>query len=80
MRGTSRTSTVIFTDLVGSTRLAERLGPSGAIEVHERRFAAMRDVLAVHRGTEVKTLGDGIMAAFDSVTDGLACAVASACS
>jgi class 3 adenylate cyclase len=48
--------------------------------VHERRFAAMRDVLAVHRGTEVKTLGDGIMAAFDSVTDGLACAVASACS
>jgi CheY-like chemotaxis protein len=29
----------------------------------------------VHRGVEVKTLGDGIMAAFESVNDGLACAV-----
>jgi class 3 adenylate cyclase len=66
---------VIFTDLVGSTGLSERLGPIRAIDVHQRHFASMRDALAVHRGVEVKTLGDGIMAAFDSVTDGLACAV-----
>lgn len=75
MRGATKTATVMFTDLVGSTELSGRLVPRDAAKVREGHFAALRDALSVHRGEEVKTLGDGIMAVFDSVSDGMACAV-----
>jgi class 3 adenylate cyclase/ActR/RegA family two-component response regulator len=75
MRAATRTTTIMFTDLVGSTELSERLGSGEARRVRDRHFAALRDSLSVHRGIEVKTLGDGIMATFDSVTNGIACAV-----
>jgi class 3 adenylate cyclase/ActR/RegA family two-component response regulator len=65
----------MFTDLVGSTELSGRLGRESAAELRELHFAALRDSLSVHRGTEIKTLGDGIMAVFESVGDGLACAI-----
>ena len=69
-----RTVTVLFTDVVGSTELLGRLGPA-ADELRGRHFAGMRGALAVHRGTEVKTLGDGFMAVFDCAGDALGCAV-----
>jgi class 3 adenylate cyclase/ActR/RegA family two-component response regulator len=72
---TARTATVLFTDIVGSTELMARLGPEAAEEVRGRHFTAIRGALAVHRGNEVKTLGDGFMASFDSSGDALACAV-----
>jgi class 3 adenylate cyclase/ActR/RegA family two-component response regulator len=75
VRGAPKTATVMFTDLVGSTALAGRLGPPRAAQVRELHFAALRDCLAVHRGIEVKTLGDGLMAVFESVSDGVACAI-----
>ncbi len=65
----------MFTDLSGSTELSERLGARGATELWLRHHSALRDSLCVHRGTEVKTLGDGMMAVFDGVADALACAV-----
>lgn len=67
--------TMLFTDLVASTESAARLGRTAADELLRLHFAALRDSLAVHRGVEVKTLGDGVMAVFESVSDGLACAV-----
>lgn len=70
----TKTLTVLFTDVVGSTELMARLGPE-AEPVRIRHFADMRGALAVHRGHEVKTLGDGFMAVFDSTSDALACAV-----
>jgi class 3 adenylate cyclase/CheY-like chemotaxis protein len=75
MRGTTRTITALFTDIVGSTELMARLGPREAEAVRVRHFASIRGALSVHRGQEVKTLGDGFMAIFDSAADGLACAV-----
>lgn len=75
MASTHKTATVLFTDLVASTQLVQRIGQDQASDVFARHFAILRDGLAVHRGGEVKTLGDGIMAVFDSATDGLACAV-----
>jgi len=66
---------MLFTDLVGSTELLGRLDTAAAEDVRARHFAALRDALSVHRGHEVKTLGDGMMAVFDSVNDGVACAV-----
>ena len=75
MRPTTRTVTVLFTDIVGSTDLLARLGPSVGEAARSSHFAEMRSALAVHRGREVKNLGDGFMAAFDSAGDALACAV-----
>ncbi len=71
----SRTVTTLFTDIVGSTELIRRMG-SGAPAMRMRHFGDMRGALALHRGREVKTLGDGFMAVFDSACDGVACAVA----
>jgi len=71
----TRTLTVLFTDMVGSTALIGRLGPAGGEALRARHFAAMRSALAVHRGREIKTLGDGFMVVFDSAGDALACAV-----
>lgn len=79
MTGARRMVTVLFTDLVGSTDLLEKLGPKPGDDFRQRHFAALRDVLAVHRGQEVKTLGDGLMAVFESVSDGVACAVTMQC-
>ena len=75
MQTTTRTVTVLFTDVVGSTDLMARLGTSAAEAMRSRHFSSIRGALAVHRGREVKTLGDGFMAVFDSAGDGLACAV-----
>src|SRR3954468_14031514 len=73
--GQPRTITALFTDVVGSTELLGSLGPEAADQLRHRHFADMRGALAVHRGREVKTLGDGFMAVFDSATDALSCAV-----
>jgi len=75
VKGTTKTVTVMFTDLVGSTELAERLGPAAATRLRELHFASLRDSMSVHRGSEVKSMGDGIMAVFESVIDGVGCAV-----
>ena len=71
----TRIVAVLFTDVVGSTALLSRVGPDAADELRDRHFAEMRSALAVHRGTEIKTLGDGMMAVFESATDAIACAV-----
>ncbi|MGH8974640.1 MAG: BTAD domain-containing putative transcriptional regulator, partial [Acidimicrobiia bacterium] len=68
--------TFLFTDVVGSTRLLEELGEDEAEELRRRHFALLREAVAGHGGTEVKTLGDGLMVAFDSPLAGLGCAVA----
>jgi CheY-like chemotaxis protein len=61
--------------MVGSTDLLARVGPDAGDELLTRHFAGLRGALAVHRGHEVKTLGDGMMAVFDSAGDALGCAV-----
>ena len=75
MKGATRTVTVLFTDIVGSTDLMARVGTAAATELGSAHFDALRRALAVHRGAEVKTLGDGLMAVFESAADSLACAV-----
>ena len=56
--------TVVFSDLVGSTSLGERLDPEGLGRVMGRWFAAMRSVLERHGGTVQKFIGDAVMAVF----------------
>ena len=66
----------LFTDVVGSTELLERVGDDTADELRRRHFAVLREALDAHGGTEVKSLGDGLMAAFASPLAAVRCAVA----
>jgi pimeloyl-ACP methyl ester carboxylesterase len=68
-------STVLFTDIVGSTERARELGDRGWHEVLDEHHTRVRDVLAQYRGREVDTAGDGFFASFD----GPARAIRAAC-
>jgi len=68
--------TVLFTDLVGHTEMMSRLGDVRGRDVLREHERITREVLKVHGGTEVKTMGDGFMASFGSVTKAVECAVA----
>jgi class 3 adenylate cyclase len=68
--------TILFTDLEGSTALVHRLGDKKAREILREHETIVRDALRIHGGSEVKTMGDGFMAAFHSATRALECAVA----
>jgi class 3 adenylate cyclase len=69
-------ATVLFTDIVGSTKQAVHLGDRRWREVLTRHDALVRRQLARHRGREVKTTGDGFLAVFDGPARALRCAEA----
>ena len=56
--------TVVFSDLVDSTALGERLDPEALREVLDRYFDEMRSALERHGGTVEKYIGDAVMAVF----------------
>ena len=68
--------TVLFTDLVGHTEMMSRLGDERGREVLREHERITREVLKANGGTEVKTMGDGFMASFGSVTRAVECAIA----
>jgi class 3 adenylate cyclase len=68
--------TVLFTDLVGHTEMMRRLGDERGREVLREHERITRDLLKQHGGAEVKTMGDGFMASFASVTKAMDCAIA----
>lgn len=71
----TRTMTILFTDIVDSTRITQRLGDEKAQELVRAHNAIVRDALRSHYGSEVKHTGDGIMASFLSADHALAGAV-----
>ncbi len=62
----AETVTVMFTDLVGSTQLMERVGEVGAETLRRELFALTRTGVNKYGGQEVKNLGDGLMFVFAS--------------
>ncbi|MGI8937376.1 MAG: helix-turn-helix transcriptional regulator [Iamia sp.] len=70
------TATVLFTDLVDSTRHRTSLGEVEADRLLRAHEHQLRAIVASHAGRVLKTAGDGIMAVFDSASDGVASAVA----
>jgi class 3 adenylate cyclase len=58
--------TVLFTDIVGSTELAARIGDRRWRDLLDAHHAAVRRVLGRFGGHEVDTAGDGFFAVFDS--------------
>jgi class 3 adenylate cyclase/tetratricopeptide (TPR) repeat protein len=59
-----KTVTIVFSDVVGSTRMGEQVDPEALRRVMERYFVEMRAVLERHGGTVEKFIGDAVMAVF----------------
>jgi class 3 adenylate cyclase len=68
-------ATVLFTDIVDSTRRAADLGDRRWRDVLERHNAVVRQRLERFRGREIKTIGDGFLATFDGPARGIRCAL-----
>jgi class 3 adenylate cyclase len=67
-------ATILFTDIVGSTERAAVLGDREWRHLLERHDAAVRRQLALYKGREVKTTGDGFLATFDGPARAIRCA------
>jgi class 3 adenylate cyclase/pimeloyl-ACP methyl ester carboxylesterase len=67
---------ILFTDVVEHTAIMRRLGDEKGRDVLREHERITRDVLKAYAGEEVKTMGDGFMASFSSVTKAVECAIA----
>ncbi len=68
-------ATVLFTDVVGSTQLASRLGDHRWRDLLDAQRDLVRERLIMHSGREANTTGDGFLAAFDGPARAIRCAV-----
>ena len=68
-------TTVLFTDIVDSTRLASELGDRRWRELLEQHHELVRRELRRFGGREIDTAGDGFFAVFDAPARGVACAL-----
>jgi basic membrane protein A and related proteins len=73
-------TTLVFTDIVASTQVADELGDRRWRELLARHHRIVRDALREFGGRELDTAGDGVFARFDSPASGIrfACFVADA--
>jgi pimeloyl-ACP methyl ester carboxylesterase/class 3 adenylate cyclase len=67
-------TTILFTDIVESTERAAALGDTRWRDLLQQHDRLVRRELDRHRGREVKTLGDGVLATFDGPARGIGCA------
>lgn len=75
MLAAEATATIMFTDIVGSSAMAERLGDRAARELLRAHNDIIRGKTSAHGGVEVKFMGDGFMLTFPSARSGVACAM-----
>jgi len=69
------TVTLLFTDIEGSTQMAEQLGDLRWLALLREHNAIVREQIAQYGGFEVKTIGDAFMVAFGSARRALLCAI-----
>jgi class 3 adenylate cyclase len=67
--------TFLFTDLKGSTALYERVGDLVAYDLVRQHFHVLHEVVAAEAGAVVKTIGDAVMATFETPDRALAAAL-----
>jgi class 3 adenylate cyclase len=69
-------TTLLFTDIVGSTEMAERLGDRAWKQLLNGHDEAVRRFFEMYRGREAGTTGDGFVATFDAPGQAILCALA----
>lgn len=67
---------LLFSDLVGSTEMYEKLGDTSAYALVREHFRVLDDIIAQHQGRLIKTIGDAVMVSFPTVPDALGAALA----
>ncbi|MBA3667200.1 MAG: DUF4242 domain-containing protein [Sphingomonas sp.] len=65
---------VLFTDLVGSTEMAQRMGDQAAFDLLSVHDRIVREAVEASHGKVIKHTGDGIMAVFVSPVSAVKCA------
>lgn len=70
-----RDITFLFTDLKGSTAMYEQIGDANAFFLVHQHFDTLSRVIRDRRGAIVKTIGDAVMAVFDTPVDATAAAL-----
>ncbi len=68
-------TTIMFTDIVESTRRVAMLGDRDWSDLLDSFYAVMRHALARRRGREISTAGDGFLAVFDEPSDAVRCSL-----
>jgi class 3 adenylate cyclase len=69
-------ATVLFTDIVGSTEIATRLGDARWTELLDRHDAIVREQIERHVGRFIDSAGDGVVSTFDGPARAVRCACA----
>jgi class 3 adenylate cyclase len=71
-----RDVTILFSDLVGSTALYQRLGDLAAYQRVREHFAVIEPVIRAHAGLWIKDIGDSVMASFPTPVQALQAGIA----
>jgi class 3 adenylate cyclase/pimeloyl-ACP methyl ester carboxylesterase len=69
-------ATLMFTDIVDSTRRAAELGDAAWLRLLDEHDRRLSHCVAVHRGRQVTSTGDGVLATFDGPARAIRCAEA----
>jgi class 3 adenylate cyclase len=67
---------IMFTDIEGSTAMAAELGDRAWFDLLRKHNESVREKITKFGGTEVKSVGDGFMIAFEDLRQALSCATA----
>ena len=67
--------TFLFSDLKDSTELYERVGDLVAFDLVNEHFRLLQEIIASERGAVVKTIGDAVMATFETPDRAIAAAI-----
>lgn len=68
-------TTMLMTDIAGSTDRASRIGDAAWDQLLDRHNSLVRDVLERYRGVEIDTTGDGFLTMFDGAARAVQAAV-----
>ena len=69
-------ATILFTDIVDSTRTAASMGDLSWHDLLDEHHATIRRQLVIYRGQEVRSTGDGFFITFDGPARAIQCAIA----